>query len=123
MGKYLDGLLKSSCFSLDDHNRILQVYDQLRQLSSTETSLIQIEVLFYEMFTLFRRYPGVSEAELALFNLSRLKENEYAKLQNGKKAPSYRTATIRNFKNSLRTVLRNALLSDNSTPIPFDPKK
>lgn len=98
-----------SRMSAEDEKKLLDVHAKLALIPSNENSLIQIEVLFFDMLTILRQYHHSVKAETLLNELRSIHENEYKLVQNKQLTVKNRVAAIRKFKNSFRQSVRKAI--------------
>jgi len=98
-----------SKLSVEDEKKLLDVHSKLALINCTENSLIQIEVLFFDMLTVLRQYNHSVKAEILLNELRNIHDNEYKLVQNKQLTVKNRVAAIRKFKNSFRQSIRKAI--------------
>jgi len=98
-----------SKMSIEDEEKLLDVHTRLAVIPCTETSLIQIEVLFFDMLTILRQYQQSVKTETLLAELKNIHDNEYKLVQNKHLTVKNRVAAIRKFKNSFRQAIRKAI--------------
>ena len=94
----------------DQHEEILKETNvSLASIHCSENTLIQIELLFFDMLTMLRGYEDSAKADFILSELKMIHENEYKLVQNKHLTVKNRVAAIRKFKNSFRQTVRKAI--------------
>lgn len=108
---------KNTDFDLPDNHFQLSPLDEkafsdakkkLAALPSSESSVLQLELIFFDAFRTLKKYNHPQVQEL-LGQLRRMQENEYRKVQALHLTVKMRNTAIRTFKNSIRIILSRAI--------------
>lgn len=101
----------SSTLKLSDQHelQLKEANNNLAIIHCSEKTLIQIELLFFDMLTMLRGYKDSPKADFILSELKLIHENEYKLVQNKHLTVKNRVAAIRKFKNSFRQTVRKAI--------------
>lgn len=91
--------------------KLKQIYKRLTVINCTENSLIQIELLYYEVTSLLTGDTGIVETSILLEQIRSLHVNEYALVLNKQVTIRNRVIAIKRFKNSFRQVIYQAINS------------
>lgn len=95
--------------SVQDEEKLKEANNKLASIHCSENSLIQIELIFFDMMTMLRSYHDSPKSEFILSELRVIHENEYKVVQNKHLTVKNRVAAIRKFKNSFRQTVRKGI--------------
>ena len=103
-------VLDANWFQLtdDDAFRFNEAKKKLASLASTESTVLQMELIFFDTLGSLKKYEHPKAAEL-LQLLRQIQENEYQRVHYPKLTTKMRATAIRTFKNGLRIVLTKAI--------------
>ncbi len=108
--KFASGEEKVAMKLSEEHEeKMKEANNRLAAIHCSENSLVQIELIFFDMLTLLRGYQDSPKADFILSELKLIHDNEYKLVQNKHLTVKNRVAAIRKFKNSFRQTVRKAI--------------
>ena len=92
----------------EDEKMFTEAKKKLAALPSSESSVLQLELIFFDAFGALKKYdhPHVQELQ---HQLRQMHEHEYRKVQALHLTVKMRNTAIRTFKNSIRIILSRAI--------------
>lgn len=95
---------------LTDHIAMFrQAINKLTSIPCKECSIIQIELLFFDILNIVRNYKGNAKANILLSQLQQIKKNKYQILQDKQVTKKNTLIAIRRFKNAFSQTLYKAI--------------
>lgn len=103
-------VLDANWFQLtdDDAFQFNEAKKKLSSLASTESTVLQMELIFFSTLSSLKKYEHPKAAELMQL-LRKIQEHEYQRVHYPKLTTKMRATAIRTFKNGLRIVLTKAI--------------
>lgn len=92
-----------------DLQKLKEMNIKLTSIPSSESTRIQIELLFFDVLSILRNYQSIHEIQLLSVELRLLYEKQYKEANNKSRTLKNRVGAIRRFKNSVRIILRKII--------------
>ena len=93
----------------DKQDKLKQIYAKLLSTQCTESSLVEIELLFFDVLSLLRNAADLPEVDDHVSKMMLIQEKEYKFLQNKQLTIKNKVLAIKRFENAFRHVLRIAV--------------
>ena len=94
---------------LDYRQKLNLINNRLSGITVNESSLIQIESLFYDVMSILRSKEEDPEFARLIYEMNLIKDNEYKLTQHNGLKSKRNIAAIKSYKSALKLVLNKAI--------------